>query len=32
MGVPFWGIVIYAAVFLIGYFAWALYMNSKEEE
>lgn len=31
MGVPFWGLAIYAVVFLAGYFAWALYMNSKEE-
>jgi hypothetical protein len=32
MGAPFWGLVIYAVVFISGYFIWALKMNSKEEE
>jgi hypothetical protein len=31
MGVAFWSLAIYACVFIIGYFAWALYKNSKEE-
>ncbi len=31
MGVPFWGLVIYAVVFISGYFIWAIIKNSKEE-
>ncbi|SLL33499.1 Uncharacterised protein [Mycobacteroides abscessus subsp. abscessus] len=32
MGGPFWGLVIYAVVFISGYFIWALTMNAKEEK
>lgn len=31
MGVAFWSLVIYAVLFIVGYFGWALYKNSKEE-
>lgn len=31
MGVAFWGLAIFSVVFLLGYFSWAFYMNSKEE-
>lgn len=32
MGVAFWGLVIYAVVFIASYFSWAIYKNSREEE
>lgn len=31
MGVPFWGLVIYAIIFISGYFTWAIIKNSKED-
>ncbi len=31
-GFSFWGLVLYAVIFISGYFIWAIKENAKEEE